>query len=335
MPKIGFALSHEQFPAPRLIELGVAADQAGFDAVWTSDHFHPWMDTQGHAGQAWITLAALGQRTRLEIGTGVTALAYRYEPAIVAQAFASLGVLYPGRVFLGTGTGEAVNEQPSTGAPWGPWQERAERTEEATDIIRRLWTGEWTTVEGRHFQVQNARLYDVPSQPVPIYMSAMGPKAAEIAGRIADGLVSSAERVVKPEIRDAWQRSLEAAGKDPGRQEVLAELQAVVGSKAEAEESARKWQFQPKAWSTYVDDPDPRSIARRAAQEVPLDEAMGSMTVGEDAGPHVEKLLELFRAGVTQVYVHTGQADQERVIDLYGREVITAVRRELESARAA
>ncbi len=334
MPKIGFALSHEQFPAPELIELGIAAEQAGFDCLWTSDHFHPWMDNQGHGGQAWVTLAALGQRTSIPFGTGVTCPTYRYHPAIVAQAFASLGVLYPGRVFLGTGTGEALNEQPVTGE-WGAWQERADRIEEATDVIRRLWTGEWTSVRGRYYTVENARLYDLPSQPVPIYMSGTGPKSAEIAGRISDGLVSSAESVVKPEIRNAWERGVRAAGKDPSRQEVLAELQVVVGGQAEAEEAARMWQFQPKAWSDYVNDPDPRDIARRAAAEVPLDQMVQKIVVGADAEPHVKKLVETFRGGATQIYVHSGQHDQQRVIDFYGREVIPAVKRELGVARAA
>jgi hypothetical protein len=119
MVAIGFVLSHEQFPVPRLLDLGVAAEKAGFDMVWTSDHFLPWQDNQGHVGQAWITLAALGQKMgRIAFGTGVTCPTYRYHPAIVAEAFATLGLLYPGRVFLGVGTGEALNEQTVTGQ-WG------------------------------------------------------------------------------------------------------------------------------------------------------------------------------------------------------------------------
>ena len=115
-PRVGFVLSHEQFPATRLVELGVAAENAGFDELWTSDHFHPWQDNQGHSGQAWITLAAIGQRTRrIPFGTGVTCPTFRYRPSIVAQAFASLAVLSPGRVFLGVGSGEALNEVPSGG----------------------------------------------------------------------------------------------------------------------------------------------------------------------------------------------------------------------------
>lgn len=334
MPKIGFVLSHEQFPPTELLEYGVAAEQAGFDCIWTSDHFHPWMDTQGHGSLAWITLAALGQRTHIPIGTGVTCPTYRYEPAIVAQAFATLATLYPGRIFLGTGTGEAVNERPATGT-WAPWAERAEALEEATGIIHRLWTGEWTSFEGRHYTVENARLYDPPTEPIPIYMSGMGPKAAEMAGRIADGLVTDAERAVQAEIREPWERGVREAGKDPARQEVLAELMVVVGSDEDARQAAKLWRFQPKSWSDYVDVPDPRTIAERAEREVPLDQAIEAMTVGSDAEPHVVKLVELFRGGATQVYVHSGQPDQRRVVEFYGQEVLPAVRRELGIPTAA
>src|SRR5690348_10631884 len=142
-PRVGFVLAHEQFPAPRLVELGVSAEQAGFDELWTSDHFHPWQDNQSHAGQAWITLAALGQRTHsVRFGTGVTCPTFRYRPPIVAQAFASLGVFYPGRVFLGVGSGEALNEQPAGGG-WADAHERSERMREAVEVIRKLWTGQW------------------------------------------------------------------------------------------------------------------------------------------------------------------------------------------------
>src|SRR5688500_4723952 len=152
MVAVGFVLSHEQFAQPELVELGVAAEEAEFDMIWCSDHFHPWMDNQGHSGQAWMTIAALGQRTeRIAMGTGVTCPTYRYHPAIVAQSFASLGVLYPGRIFLGVGSGEAVNEQAATGQ-WGGYDERAERLEEAVMLIRELWSGKWVKHDGRYYQ---------------------------------------------------------------------------------------------------------------------------------------------------------------------------------------
>jgi G6PDH family F420-dependent oxidoreductase len=171
MPTVGFCLPHEQFSAPQLIDNAVAAVDAGFDALWTSDHFHPWQHNQGHAGHAWITLAALGQRVpRVPFGTGVTCPSYRYRPADVAQAFASLGVLYPGRVYLGVGTGEALNEH-ILGDPWPPAYVRLDMLEEAIQVMRRLFTGEEVSHHGTHYKVENARLYTIPDQPVPIDIS--------------------------------------------------------------------------------------------------------------------------------------------------------------------
>jgi G6PDH family F420-dependent oxidoreductase len=139
--QIGYVLSHEQFAVPQLVELAVGAEQEGFDAVWASDHLQPWLASEGHSGLAWLTLAAIGQRTRrIRMGTGVACPSFRYNPAVVAEAFATLGQLYPGRVFLGLGSGEALNEAAATGT-WPRWRERSQRLVEATQLIRALWTG--------------------------------------------------------------------------------------------------------------------------------------------------------------------------------------------------
>src|SRR5258708_39577844 len=173
---IGLELSHEQFPITQLVDLGVQAEQAGFASVWADDHFEPGQDNQGRCSLAWVTLAALGQRTqRILMGTGVACPSYRYRPQIVAQAFASLGLLYPGRVFLGVGAGEAVNEIPGGGG-WGAYEERAARLEEAVALIRRLWTGGWVSPQGRYYPGEHARLYDLPRPRVPSYVAATGPK---------------------------------------------------------------------------------------------------------------------------------------------------------------
>src|SRR3954465_13262300 len=133
---VGFMLGHEQFPVQKLVELGVAAERAGFDLLAASDHFQPWQDNEGHSGQAWVTMSALGAHTKsIWIGPTVTCPTFRYNPAVVAEAFASLSLLYPGRIFLGIGSGEALNEQAAVGS-WPNWQERSERLIEATDIIR-------------------------------------------------------------------------------------------------------------------------------------------------------------------------------------------------------
>lgn len=323
--RIGFCLPHEQFPAPVLVENAVAAVQAGFDGLWTSDHFHPWQDNQGHAGHAWITLSAIGARIeRVPFGTGVTCPSFRYRPAEVAQAFASLATLYPGRVYLGVGTGEALNEA-AAGGGWAPYRERAARLVEAIGLIRRLWQGDWVTHDGPYFPIPAARLYDPPPAPVPIHVAASGPRGMRLAGQYGDGLISDPTSALRPELRQAFAEGARAAGKDPAALEILVEHYTVVGGQVEAEEGARLWRFGPIATS-LLDEPDPRAIQRRADAEVPLERAYERWTVSDDPEVHVAAIRRLFDGGVTQVYVHAPQQDQERVIDFYGRHVLPLLR---------
>ncbi len=325
MATIGYVLSHEQFSAPQLIEHAVLAENAGFDAVWTSDHFHPWMDNQGHAGQAWMTLAALGQRTSLPLGTGVTCPSYRYHPAIVAQVFASLGVLYPGRTFLGVGSGEALNEQPVTGYR-GEYKERNERLAEAVELIRELWTGEWVTHGGKHYPVQNAKIYDLPAQPVPIYIAASGPNSMKSAGKHGDGPITDVKSLSDREMLEAFREGASAAGKDPASMPILVEHFVVVGGQNKSEEAARLWRFIPNAWTEYVDIPDPREIERRAEKDLPLDQVYSQWIVSEDPEEHAGRIRELLDAGATHIYVHDGQNNQRRCIEFFGNNVLPLLR---------
>lgn len=329
MVMIGFVLSHEQFPPPELLSFGVAAERVGFNMVWASDHFHPWMHNQGHAGQAWITLAALGQRTqRISFGTGVTCPTYRYRPAIVAQAFASLGLLYPGRVFLGVGTGEALNEAPAGGG-WGDYDERADRLVEAVELIRRLWSGEWVTYEGRYYTVEGARLYDRPEQPIPIYIAAAGEKSMRLAGLYGDGLITDAQSALQPALRSAFEDGARAAGKNPQTMPVLVEQFVVVGGQQEAAEAAPFWRFIPHAWDTFLDNPDPRAIQREAEAQISDEQVISQWLVSPEPAAHVAAIRELIASGVTQVYIHSGQRDQLGVIEFYGREVLPRLQREV------
>lgn len=321
MATIAYVLSHEQFSPPELIENGVAAERAGFDALWTSDHFHPWMDNQGHAGFAWATLAALGQRTSVPLGTGVTCPSYRYNPAIVAQAFATLGVLYPGRVFLGVGSGEALNEAPSGGG-WDEYTDRAERFVESVQLIRKLWSGEWVTHEGEHFRVKDAKLYDLPEQPVPIYMAASGPNSLREVGKHGDGLITDTKTAMSEELRQTLADGAREAGRELASMPVLVEQFVVVGGQKEAEKAARLWRFIPNAWTDFVNNPDPRDIQRRAEAELSLEDVYSQWVVSEDPREHASAIRELLDAGVDQVYVHSGQMDQQRVIEFYGEKVL-------------
>jgi coenzyme F420-dependent glucose-6-phosphate dehydrogenase len=187
--RLGYKASAEQFPPQRLLDLAVAAERAGFDSVWTSDHFQPWRHHGGHAPNALVWLGAATQATtRVTLGTSVLTPTLRYNPAVVAQAFGTLALLAPGRPILGVGTGESLNETP-IGVPWPEQSERFARLREATQLIQQLWRGERLTIEGEYYRTANATIYDRPEEPVPVYIAASGPAAARLAGRIGDGLI--------------------------------------------------------------------------------------------------------------------------------------------------
>ncbi|MEO8288320.1 MAG: TIGR03557 family F420-dependent LLM class oxidoreductase [Chloroflexota bacterium] len=321
---VGFVLSHEQFPVPQLVELGAAAEEAGFNAVWGSDHFQPWQSNQGHAGLVWATLAALSQRTRrVALGTGVTCPTYRYEPAIVAQAFATLGQLAPGRIFLGTGSGEAINEQAVTGK-WDPYKVRVAMLVEAVQVIRKLWSGDTIEHNGEYYTV-HARLYDIPTEPVPLYIAAGGPKSMELAGEHGDGLVTDAKGVQEQEMRSAYQKGAQAGGKDSKQLPVLIEQMMVVGDEQDARKGAELWRFMPRSWEEYVNNPDPADIARRAHQDVPIEDVITNWVISKDPQAHIQRIRELLDAGATQVFVHSPQPDQKAIVDFFGREVLPKI----------
>jgi F420-dependent hydroxymycolic acid dehydrogenase len=326
MASIGYVLSDEQFSPKDLVEWGASAEQAGFDMLWCSDHFHPWQDNQGHSGLAWVTLSAVGQRQdRIAMGTGVTCPTYRYNPAIVAQAFATLANLYPGRIYLGVGSGEAVNELPTTG-DWHEYEGRAKRMVEAIHIIRQLWTGEWVDFQGHYYQVQEAKLYDAPPQPIPIYVAASGPESMRVAGLYGDGLITGAETLTDNEAMQAFREGAQKAGKNPDDMPITVETWAFVGSQKDAEKAAEKWRFVPKAWEKYVDNPDPRDIERRAKAEIPLEKVMENWAVGDDPDVHIEAIQKLITNGATNIFVHSAQEDQQRMIDFYGEKVLPKIK---------
>jgi TAT-translocated FGD2 family F420-dependent dehydrogenase len=317
--QVGFQLAHEQFRVPELVELGVAADQAGFDLLAVSDHFQPWQANEGHSGQAWVTMSAIGQRTkRIRMGTTVTCPTFRYNPGVVAEGFASLSLLYPGRIFLGIGSGEALNEEAAVGS-WPKWPERSERLVEAAEIIRRLWGGQQIDHSGKYYKV-NARLYDPPSKPIPLMMAGNGPKAMRRCGQYADGLITDPK--TWKEHKSGFQKGAADAGKDPARMPVFIEQYVVVGGKKEAEEAATLWRFGPKAWKPYFNIRDPKTIEERANAEVPLEKVMEGWPIGTDPEVHVKVISDLFDSGATGVHIHSGQNDQRRVIEFYGKEVL-------------
>jgi F420-dependent hydroxymycolic acid dehydrogenase len=320
---VAFMLAHEQFPVPELIRLGAAAERAGFDLLATSDHFQPWQANEAHVGQAWVTLGALGQQTRhVWMGPTVTCPILRYHPAVVAETFATLSLLYPGRIFLGLGSGEALNEQAATGA-WPPWRERWDRLTEAVTIIRGLWTGQRLQHKGPHYTV-DGKLCDPPAQPIPLLLAANGPKAMRLAGEHGDGLITDPQ--TWKQHKGEWESGARSAGKDPGTMPVLVEAFVVVGDQGDAQAPAKLWNFLPKAFKGYQNIPDPAQIERRAQAELPLPKVFADWTVSSSPDAHVQTIQKLFDSGVTIVNIHSGQADQQKVIEFYGKEVLPRVR---------
>ncbi len=314
-PGVGFVLSHEQFRTDELLDQAQAAEQAGFRYLWASDHLQPWQDNQGHSMFPWLTLALVGQRTnRVEFGTGVTCPTYRYHPATVAQAFASLAILAPGRVFLGLGTGERLNEQAATNQ-FGRYVERHDRLIEAIELIRQLWSGQRISFAGRYFQTNQLKLYDLPSSSPPIFVAAGGPKSARLAGQYGDGWISQAAAVKDPKLVTAFQQGAQASGRDPSRLGKRMEMFAVVGDQNEINAAAELWRFTAGA----VDQPNPVDI-QHAADTNPIEKVIANWTTGTDPATHISAVQAVLDTGATP-FMHFAQRDPAAAIDFYRTQV--------------
>ena len=322
---VGYVLAHEQFPGPRLVDWSTEVERAGFDEVWTSDHIQPWQDNEGHATHPWLTQALIGERTkRITFGTGVTCPTYRHHPSEVAQAFATLGVFNPGRVFLGVGAGEALNEQASTGQ-FGKYPERAARLSEAVQLIRELWTGKRTSWDGDYYKTVDMRIWDLPPLPVPIYIAASGPKSAYLAGRYGDGWICGAKDIATPSLRAAFAQGATDAGKDPAKMPKLVE-QFVVVDPRYAKYTADLWRFTVDAWTSLVYDPNPVSIRKRAVLHFSREKLLSALPVGTDPKPHITALQKILDLGGTP-FVHSAEPDQRAVMRFYQQHVLGKVSR--------
>jgi F420-dependent hydroxymycolic acid dehydrogenase len=316
---IGFVLAHEQFNVTDLVRTGAMAWRAGFDLLATSDHLQPWQANEAHSGLAWITLGALGaQAPGAWMGTSVTCPTIRYNPAVVAEAFATLSHLYPGRIFLGVGSGEALNEQAATGT-WPAWRERWDRLAEAISVIRKLWTGEQVSHKGTYYDV-NAKLYDPPAAPIPLFTAANGRKSMRLAGEHGDGLIT--DPLTWKQFRSEWEKGARTAGKNPDGMPVMIEHFVVVGDETEALLAAEQWRFIPNAFKGYFNVRDPAEIQRRAEDDVSLEKLTDRWPTSTDPEEHIAAIKALFDSGVSIVNIHSGQADQEKVIDFYAAKVL-------------
>ncbi|HWH09973.1 MAG TPA: LLM class flavin-dependent oxidoreductase [Solirubrobacteraceae bacterium] len=324
-PRFWFAGSHEEFTPSALLEQAVAAEAAGFDGIGCSDHFAPWFP-DGESGNAWVWLGAVGALTGLPIGTGVTPVIHRYHPGVIAQAFMSLEEMFPGRVFLGAGSGESLNESP-LGLAWPRPAEQLARFDAGLDAIRRLWAGETVTMDGGWFRLDEAKLYTRASAPPKLYVSAFGPQAARIAGRHGDGLWTLGDPEQAPVVIEAYRESC-AEHDRPVGEIILQTGIAWAATEAEAIAGARRWK-PTQLSSVYRDDiHDPAEMQEIAEREYTDDEfAHEGFVVSAAVEHHITRLRELCELGPTVICTQLiGQADPMGTIRTYGQEVLPALR---------
>jgi coenzyme F420-dependent glucose-6-phosphate dehydrogenase len=326
MGVFGYAAMCEQFGPNEIIELSKAAEANGFEAVMVSDHFHPWVPAQGQSPFAWALMGALGATTGLRFGTGVTPPGYRYHPAIIAQAAATLEAMYPGRFYLGLGAGEALNEH-IVGAYWPEAVARLEVLAEAIEVIRKLFTGKVVKHKGQYFTLESARLYTMPATPPPIYVATSGPVNAERTGRTCDGLITvgAADEKIRLLI-DRFEKGAREAGKDPASMPRIIQLHVSWAESDDAaiDQAVKEW---PNGGMNFpkqdVRNPeDFEAMARLVRPE----NFKGRVLTSADLGVHREHIQHFVDLGFTELYVHNVGRNQREFIEAYGREVVPRIR---------
>ena len=330
MLKLGYKASAEQFGPRDLLDFGILAEEVGFDSVWVSDHFQPWKHNDGHAPHSLTWLAALGARTsRVVIGTSVVTPTFRYHPSIVAQSVATLGVLFPGRVVLGVGTGESLNEVPAIGIEWPKFKERFGRLRESIELIQRLWTDERVSFEGEYYRTANATIYDRPAAPVPIYVAASGPTAARLAGRVADGFICTSGKA--PELYTETllpnvDVGLQKADRKPDDIERMIEMKVSFDSDPDrAMQDTRHWAALALSPEEKTGVEDPVEMEKLAAA-LPVERAASRWIVSTDPDEHVEMIAPYVELGFTHLVFHAPGPDQARFLRLYAEQVLPRLR---------
>jgi coenzyme F420-dependent glucose-6-phosphate dehydrogenase len=328
--KLGYKASAEQFGPRELLNFAVEAEQCGFDSVWISDHFQPWRHTDGHAPFAFSWLGALGERTeRVLLGTSVLTPTFRYNPAIVAQAFGTLGVLNPGRMILGVGSGESLNEIAVTGGAWPEAKERLARLRESVELIRRLWTEDLVTFEGTYYKTLNATIYDKPKQPIPIYISAGGPVAAKFAGRAGDGFICTSgkgDELYREKLLPGVAEGAKAVGRDPESIEKTIEVKVSFDTDhARAMQDTRIWAALALPAEDKANIHDPREMEKKA--EAVADQAHKRWLVSSDPEEHIEQIRPYIELGFTHLIFHAPGDDQSRFLQLYAKEILPRLRK--------
>jgi coenzyme F420-dependent glucose-6-phosphate dehydrogenase len=328
--KLGYKASAEQFGPRQLLHFACLAEELGFDSVFVSDHFQPWKHTDGHAPFAFSWLGALGAKTRrIVMGTSVLTPTFRYHPSLVAQAFGTLGQLFPGRVVLGVGTGESLNEVPATGMEWPEFKERFARLREALTLIRRLWREERVSFSGDFYKTENATIYDRPDEIVPIYIAAAGPLMAKYVGRAGDGFICTSGKA--PELYSETlipnvQAGLAAANRASSAIDYMIEMKVSFDTdRARAFEDTRNWAALALSPEEKISVEDPLAM-EKLADALPVERAASRWIVSTDPDEHGEKIQKYVALGFRHLVFHAPGQDQEHFLRLYAREVLPRLR---------
>ena len=331
MLKLGYKASAEQFAPSKLLDFSCKAEAAGFDSVFVSDHFQPWKHVDGHAPFSLAWLGALGGRTsRIVMGTSVLTPTFRYHPSIVAQAFGTLGAMFPRRVILGIGTGESLNEVPSTGAPWPEFKERFARLRESVTLIRTLWREERVSFDGEFYKTEKATIYDRPDDEVPIYVAAAGALVARYAGRTGDGFICTSGKkrelyteTLMPKVAEG----IAAGGAKPNPYDYMIEVKVSFDTdRQRALEDTRHWAALALTPEEKMSVEDPVEM-QRLADALPLERAASRWIVSDDPEEQVEKIKFYVDMGFRHLVFHAPGPDQERFLKLYGEKVLPLLRK--------
>ena len=328
--KLGYKASAEQFAPTELLEYGLLAESVGLDSVWTSDHFQPWRHTGGHAPFSLAWLGALGARTsRVVIGTSVLTPTFRYHPSVVAHAFGTLGALFPGRVILGIGTGESLNEVPSSGMAWPEQKERTARFKEAVDLIRRLWNEERLSYHGTFYRTENATIYDRPEQPVPIYIAGAGPVMAKFAGEKGEGFICTSGKkweLYTETLLPNLDAGIQKAGKNPGDVDRMIEIKLSFDSDRErALQDTRFWGALALKPEEKVNVEDPLEM-EKLADALPVERAASRWIVTSDPDEAVAAIGRYVDLGFNHLVFHAPGPDQARFLKLFSAQIAPRLR---------
>jgi len=329
--RIGYKASAEQFGPRELVEYAVMAEQVGLDSAMVSDHFLPWRHEGGHAPFSLAWMAAVGERTkRIALGTSVLTPTFRYNPAVIAQAFATMALLYPGRVMLGVGTGEALNEIAVSGMKWPDFKERLARLREAVTVLRELWAGETLSFDGEFYHTVAATIYDRPQVPVPVYVAAGGPVAARYAGRAADGIICTSGKgmeLYSESLLPALREGAGQVGRDVDAIDRLLEVKLSYDrDPVRAMENTRFWA--PLSLTAEQKHSIGSAVEMEwLADELPIEQVARRWIIASEPEEAVAQIRPYVDAGFGHLVVHGPGHDQERFLTQFAEDVLPRLRK--------